>query len=68
MAPIRAHHVFSALLKRLADRNPDVQLYALSVAEALSKHCPIAVHREITSLVFVQCLEKIITDRVCPFY
>jgi signal transducing adaptor molecule len=56
--------VVAAVLKRLAHRNPNVQLYALSLVEALSKNCGIIVHREIASKSFTQGLEKIITDRV----
>lgn len=60
----RANSVIAAVLKRLAHRNPNVQLYALSLAEALSKNCGIELHREIASRAFTQGLEKIITDRV----
>jgi signal transducing adaptor molecule len=63
---ISAHNVIAAVLKRLAHRNPNVQLYALSLAEALSKNCTIELHREIASRSFTQGLEKIITDRVRP--
>jgi signal transducing adaptor molecule len=63
-ACLRAHNVIAAVLKRLAHRNPNVQLYALSLAEALSKNCGIELHREIASRAFTQGLEKIITDRV----
>jgi signal transducing adaptor molecule len=63
---LSAHNVIAAVLKRLAHRNPNVQLYALSLAEALSKNCTIELHREIASRAFTQGLEKIITDRVCP--
>ena len=62
---LRARNVIQALLKRLAHRNPNVQLYALALAESLSKNCGIELHREIASRSFTQALEKIITDRVC---
>jgi signal transducing adaptor molecule len=58
-----ARSVIAAVLKRLAHRNPNVQLYALSLAESLSKNCGVELHREIASRAFTQCLEKIITDR-----
>ncbi|KAL0953380.1 hypothetical protein HGRIS_004619 [Hohenbuehelia grisea] len=58
-----ARNVIAAILKRLAHRNPNVQLYALTLAEALSKNCAIEVHREIASRAFTQGLEKLITDR-----
>ncbi|KAJ7579176.1 hypothetical protein C8J56DRAFT_796695 [Mycena floridula] len=61
--PDGAHNVIAAILRRMAHRNPNVQLYALSLAEALSKNCTIDLHREIASRAFTQGLEKIITDR-----
>ena len=63
-ASYRAHAVIAAILKRLAHRNPNVQLYALSLSESLSKNLGIEVHREIASRAFTQSLEKLITDRV----
>lgn len=62
----RAHNVIAATLKRLAHRNPNVQLYALTLAEALSKNCGVELHREIASRAFTQGLEKLIADRVYP--
>jgi signal transducing adaptor molecule len=59
-----ARNVIAALLKRLAHRNPNVQLYALSLAESLTKNLGIELHREIASKAFTQGLEKIVTDRV----
>ncbi|KAK0225810.1 hypothetical protein IW262DRAFT_1267260 [Armillaria fumosa] len=58
-----ARNVIAAVLKRLAHRNPNVQLYALSLSESLSKNCSIELHREIASRAFTQGLEKLITDR-----
>ncbi|KAK7041575.1 hypothetical protein VNI00_009162 [Paramarasmius palmivorus] len=58
-----ARDVIASILKRLAHRNPNVQLYALSLVEALGKNCGIEVHREIASRAFTQGLEKLITDR-----
>ncbi|KAI6098259.1 hypothetical protein EDD16DRAFT_1498698 [Pisolithus croceorrhizus] len=58
-----AQNAIAALLKRLAHRSPNVQLYALSVAEALSKNCGIALHRELASRAFTQGLERLVTDR-----
>lgn len=54
----------AALLKRLAHRSPTVQLYSLSLVEALSKNCGEPLHRELASRSFTQGLEKLITDRV----
>ncbi|KAF8961986.1 hypothetical protein BDZ97DRAFT_1905402 [Flammula alnicola] len=58
-----AHAAIAAILKRLAHRNPNVQLYALSLTEALSKNVGIEIHRELASRAFTQGLEKLITDR-----
>ncbi|KAK2459248.1 hypothetical protein APHAL10511_008725 [Amanita phalloides] len=58
-----ARNVISSLLKRLAHRNPNVQLYALALAESLSKNCGAELHREIASRAFTQGLEKLVTDR-----
>ena len=55
-------------MKRLAHRNPNVQLYALSLSESLEKNLGIDIHREIASRVFTQGLEKLITDRVSNAY
>jgi len=60
----RARNVIAALLKRLTHRNPNVQLFALAAAEALSKNVGITIDREIASRAFTQGLEKLITDRV----
>ena len=60
----RAHAAIASILKRLAHRNPNVQLYALSLAESLSKNLGIEIHRELASRAFTQGLEKLITDRV----
>lgn len=61
---IRARNVVAAVLKRLAHRNPNVQLYSLILAEALSKNCGLEVNREIASRSFTQGLERLVTDRV----
>ncbi|KAJ6477376.1 hypothetical protein C8R47DRAFT_924579, partial [Mycena vitilis] len=58
-----AHGVVAALLKRLTHRNPNVQLYALSLAEALGKNCGIELHRELASRAWTAGLERVITDR-----
>ncbi|KJA14934.1 hypothetical protein HYPSUDRAFT_149756 [Hypholoma sublateritium FD-334 SS-4] len=58
-----AHAAIAAILKRLAHRNPNVQLYALSLTESLSKNLGIEIHRELASRAFTQGLEKLITDR-----
>ena len=61
---LSARSVIAAILKRLAHRNPNVQLYSLALADSLSKNCTVELHREIASRAFTQALEKLITDRV----
>ncbi|KZP04388.1 hypothetical protein FIBSPDRAFT_694014, partial [Athelia psychrophila] len=58
-----ARNVVAAVLKRLTHRIPNVQLYALSLAESLSKNCGVQLHRELASKAFTSGLEKLITDR-----
>ncbi|KAI0299289.1 hypothetical protein BC826DRAFT_906506 [Russula brevipes] len=58
-----ARNVIAAILKRLAHRNPNVQLYSLTLAESLSKNCSKPLHSEIASRAFTQALERLITDR-----
>jgi hypothetical protein len=59
-----ARNVIAAVLKRLAHRNPNVQLYSLTLTESLSKNCTKDLHSEIASRAFTQALERLITDRV----
>lgn len=58
-----ARNVIAAILKRLAHRNPNVQLYSLTLSESLSKNCTKDLHSEIASRAFTQALERLITDR-----
>ncbi|KAK6985016.1 hypothetical protein R3P38DRAFT_2575191 [Favolaschia claudopus] len=58
-----AHDVIASLLKRLSHRNPNVQLYALSVAEALGKNCGVEVHRELASRAWTGGVERVVVDR-----
>ncbi|KAG8907349.1 ESCRT-0 subunit protein hse1 [Tulasnella sp. 403] len=58
-----ARDVIAAVLKRLTHRNPNVQLYSLTLVEALSKNCGIEINREIASRSFTQGLERLVTDR-----
>ncbi|KAF8479604.1 hypothetical protein DFH94DRAFT_744654 [Russula ochroleuca] len=58
-----ARNVIAAILKRLAHRNPNVQLYSLTLTESLSKNCGKELHSEIASRAFTQTLERLITDR-----
>ena len=59
-----ARNVIAAVLKRLAHRNPNVQLYSLTLTESLSKNCGKDLHSEIASRAFTQALERLITDSV----
>ncbi|KAF8694323.1 hypothetical protein AX14_002081, partial [Amanita brunnescens Koide BX004] len=61
--PDGARNVIAAILKRLAHRNPNVQLYALALTESLSKNCGVLINREIASRAFTQGLDKLVTDR-----
>ncbi|KLO19130.1 hypothetical protein SCHPADRAFT_899227 [Schizopora paradoxa] len=60
-----ARNVIAALLKRLAHRNSNVQIYALALADSLSKNCKgqTGLNREISSKSFTQGLERLVTDR-----
>lgn len=53
----------ASLLKRLSHRNPNVQLYTLSLTDALSKNVGLTVNREIASRAFTGGLEKLVGDR-----
>jgi hypothetical protein len=59
-----ARNVIAAILKRLAHRNPNVQLYSFTLVESLSKNCGKELHQEIASRAFTQAFERLITDRV----
>ncbi|KAL2266047.1 hypothetical protein VTJ83DRAFT_5399 [Remersonia thermophila] len=53
----------ASLIKRLAHRNANVQLYTLEVANALSQNCGKNVHRELSSRAFTDALLKLANDR-----
>ena len=52
-----------ALIKRLAHRNANVQLYTLELANALSQNCGPALHRELASKAFTDALLRLAGDR-----
>ncbi|KAI8393993.1 uncharacterized protein BYT42DRAFT_542171 [Radiomyces spectabilis] len=58
-----ARDCVNALQKRFTHRSANVQLYALTLAEALVKNCDVTVHREISSRSFTNALKKLIQDR-----
>lgn len=51
------------MIKRLAHRNANVQLYTLELANALSQNCGIKIHRELASKSFTDVLLRIAGDR-----
>jgi hypothetical protein len=54
----------AAMIKRLAHRNANVQLYTLELANALSQNCGINMHRELASRSFTDALLRLANDRV----
>ena len=56
--------VVSAMIKRLAHRNANVQLFTLELANSLSQNCGIKVHRELASRSFTDALLRLANDRV----
>ncbi|KAK5113274.1 ESCRT-0 subunit protein hse1 [Meristemomyces frigidus] len=61
--PAGPQHAISALIKRLAHRNANVQLYTLELANALSQNCGAPVHRELASKAFTDSLLRLAADR-----
>jgi signal transducing adaptor molecule len=53
----------AALIKRLAHRNANVQLYTLELANALSQNCGAELHRELASKAFTDSLLRLAADR-----
>ncbi|KAK5103153.1 signal transducing kinase of the PAK [Lithohypha guttulata] len=53
----------AAMIKRLAHRNANVQLYTLELANALSQNCGIKIHRELSSKSFTDALLRLAGDR-----
>lgn len=54
----------AAMIKRLAHRNANVQLYTLELANALSQNCGVSMHRELASRSFSDALLRLANDRV----
>ncbi|KAI1437036.1 hypothetical protein GGR50DRAFT_700696 [Xylaria sp. CBS 124048] len=57
------NQVIQGLIKRLAHRNANVQLYTLELANALSQNCGNPMHRELASRSFTDALLKLANDR-----
>lgn len=55
--------VVAAMIKRLAHRNANVQLYTLELANALSQNCGSRVHQELASRSFTDALLRLAADR-----
>lgn len=53
----------ASLIKRLAHRNANVQLYTLELANALSQNCGAPLHRELASKAFTDALLRLAADR-----
>ncbi|PWY98061.1 hypothetical protein BCV70DRAFT_202235 [Testicularia cyperi] len=58
-----ARNCIGAIQKRLVHRNANVQLFALTLADAVAKNCGLPAHQEIASRSFTQTLARICTDR-----
>merc|ERR1711939_395944 len=58
-----AKDAVAAMIKRLAHRNANVQLYTLELANALSQNCGPKMHRELASRAFTDALLRLANDR-----
>lgn len=58
-----ARNCVGAIQKRLVHRNANVQLYALTLADAVAKNCGLSAHQEIAGRSFTQTLARICLDR-----
>ncbi|KAI0438968.1 hypothetical protein F4803DRAFT_564876 [Xylaria telfairii] len=61
--PNGSNQAVQGLIKRLAHRNANVQLYTLELANALSQNCGKPMHRELASRSFTDALLKLANDR-----
>lgn len=58
-----AKEAVQSMIKRLAHRNANVQLYTLELAHALCQNCGKPMHREVSSRSFTDALLKLANDR-----
>ncbi|KAJ5129695.1 VHS subgroup [Penicillium bovifimosum] len=58
-----AKEAVAAMIKRLAHRNANVQLYTLELGNALSQNCGLKIHRELASRSFTDALLRLANDR-----
>jgi len=62
-SPSGPQSAVGALIKRLAHRNANVQLYSLELAHALSQNCGPSLNRELASRSFTDALLRLANDR-----
>ena len=62
-SPSGPQQAVASLIKRLAHRNANVQLYTLELANALSQNCGPGLHRELASKAFTDALLRLTSDR-----
>lgn len=62
-SPSGPQSAVAALIKRLAHRNANVQVYTLELANALSQNCGPPLHRELASRSFTDALLRLAEDR-----
>lgn len=58
-----AKDAVASMIKRLAHRNANVQLYTLELANALSQNCGAKMHRELASRSFTDAVLRLANDR-----
>ncbi|KAK2744281.1 ESCRT-0 subunit protein hse1 [Myotisia sp. PD_48] len=58
-----AKDAVAAMIRRLAHRNANVQLYTLELANALSQNCGARIHQELASKSFTDSLLRLANDR-----
>ncbi|MCJ1452306.1 ESCRT-0 subunit protein hse1 [Mycoblastus sanguinarius] len=58
-----AKDAVASMIKRLAHRNANVQLYTLELANALSQNCGPKMHRELSSRSFTDAMLRLANDR-----
>ncbi|KAJ5467393.1 VHS subgroup [Penicillium sp. IBT 31633x] len=58
-----AKEAVAAMIKRLAHRNANVQLYTLELGNSLAQNCGLKVHRELASRSFTDALLRLANDR-----
>ncbi|KAJ5669544.1 VHS subgroup [Penicillium macrosclerotiorum] len=58
-----AKEAVAAMIKRLAHRNANVQLYTLELGNSLAQNCGPKIHRELASRSFTDALLRLAADR-----